>query len=336
MDAHEHVVAIANVAHDHRDVHVAGGTFERVNVEQAERRRQRDTNRFTASGGNGDHLGEHAAAVYPDPITGKLTRMGDGRSLWFVQPRSVEVRSEPLTPLGDRSGASSGPRCPESAVGPRCSPIAANSIPRLAVDETIGVLGGTFAYPFRYGYSCVGVVEQSRADARAEGTLVFAFHPHQDRFVADAADVVPLGSADPRRATMFPLVETALQITLDAGSVLGEQVVLFGLGAVGTLTAVLLQRAGARVLAVDTQPWRRDAAIGLGVDVGHARGCSPTYSDRTGVLPGCRSRSKCRATRTRYAPHSDCCRTRAWRSSHRGTEPRTCRCRSAATSTADD
>ena len=73
MDAHEHVFAIANVAHDHRDVHVAGGTFERVNVEQAERRRQRDTNRFTAVRRDGDHLGEHAAAVYPDPITGKLT-----------------------------------------------------------------------------------------------------------------------------------------------------------------------------------------------------------------------------------------------------------------------
>jgi threonine dehydrogenase-like Zn-dependent dehydrogenase len=138
--------------------------------------------------------------------------------------------------------------------------------PELAVDETIGVLGGTFTYPFRYGYSCVGVVEESRADDLAEGSLVFAFHPHQDRFVVDAADVIPLGSAEPRQASMFPLVETALQISLDAGSVLGEQVVLFGLGAVGTLTAVLLQRAGARVVAVDMQPWRRDVAIGLGVE----------------------------------------------------------------------
>ena len=34
--------------------------------------------------------------------------------------------------------------------------------PDLALDETIGALGGTFRYPFRYGYSCVGVVEASR------------------------------------------------------------------------------------------------------------------------------------------------------------------------------
>ena len=58
--------------------------------------------------------------------------------------------------------------------------------PELAVDETIGALGGTFRYPFRYGYSCVGVVEESRS-ALTEGTVVFAFHPHQDRFVTDAA-----------------------------------------------------------------------------------------------------------------------------------------------------
>ena len=70
---------------------------------------------------------------------------------------------------------------------------------------------------------------------------------------------------------MFPLVETALQITLDAGAVLREPVVVFGLGAVGTLTALLLQRAGARVLAVDTQPWRREAAGGLGIDAVVAR-----------------------------------------------------------------
>ena len=131
----------------------------------------------------------------------------------------------------------------------------------MAVDETLGSLGGTFRYPFRYGYSCVGTVEQSRSDI-AEGALVFAFQPHQDVFVANAADVVELGSADPRLATMFPLVETALQISLDAGPVSGETVVVFGLGAVGLLTTLMLRRAGARVLAVDVAPWRREAAIG--------------------------------------------------------------------------
>ncbi len=62
---------------------------------------------------------------------------------------------------------------------------------------------------------------------------MFAFQPHQDAFVAKAGDVVALGAVDPRQATLFPLVETALQITLDAGALLGETVVVLGLGVVG-------------------------------------------------------------------------------------------------------
>jgi 2-desacetyl-2-hydroxyethyl bacteriochlorophyllide A dehydrogenase len=189
--------------------------------------------------------------------------MGNGQSLWFVGPRSVEVNTEALPPLeaGDVlirtsfSGISGGTEM---------LAYRGELDPDVAVDETIGALGGTFRFPFRYGYSCVGIVEESRSDLEA-GTSVFAFHPHQDAFVVNAGAVVPLGAVDPRSATLFPLVETALQIALDAGPVLGETVVVFGLGAVGTLTALLLQRAGARVVAVDLQPWRRDAAAGLGV-----------------------------------------------------------------------
>jgi threonine dehydrogenase-like Zn-dependent dehydrogenase len=111
----------------------------------------------------------------------------------------------------------------------------------------------------------VGVVQQSRSPL-AEGELVFSFQPHQDMFVARAADVVALGAIDARIATLFPLVETALQITLDAGPLLGETVVVLGLGVVGALSALMLRRAGARVVAVEPRAWRRDAIAGLGVE----------------------------------------------------------------------
>lgn len=137
--------------------------------------------------------------------------------------------------------------------------------PDVPVDETIGPLGGTFSYPFRYGYSCVGVVERSKGRL-APGTLVFALHPHQDRFVCPAGDAVPLPGIDPRVATLFPLVETALQVTLDAGPVFGDAVVVMGLGAVGHLSAVLLQRAGGRVIAVDPATRRRTLATDSGID----------------------------------------------------------------------
>src|SRR3954449_2567378 len=63
--------------------------------------------------------------------------------------------------------------------------------PDLPLDERIGSLGGSFRYPFPYGYSCVGKVERSTGPFPA-GTLVFAFHPHQDRLVVSEADVVEL------------------------------------------------------------------------------------------------------------------------------------------------
>ncbi|MGI8627893.1 MAG: zinc-dependent alcohol dehydrogenase [Geodermatophilaceae bacterium] len=137
--------------------------------------------------------------------------------------------------------------------------------PGWPLDETIGALGGTFGYPFRYGYSCVGRVERSRADL-PEGALVFAFHPHQDRFVAPAADLTVLPDTDPRLATLLPLVETALQLSLDAGAVARESVVVLGLGAVGLLTAGLLAKAGARVVAAEPRTWRRQAAAAFGID----------------------------------------------------------------------
>ena len=136
--------------------------------------------------------------------------------------------------------------------------------PSLPLDESLeGLQGGTFAYPFQYGYSCVGRVEDG--DGLPAGTLVFAFRPHQDRFVAAASELVAVGDVDPRQATLFPLVETALQVVLDAGPVLEEPVVVLGLGAVGLLTAVLLERAGAGVTAVDPRAWRREVAESVGL-----------------------------------------------------------------------
>jgi 2-desacetyl-2-hydroxyethyl bacteriochlorophyllide A dehydrogenase len=191
--------------------------------------------------------------------------MVTGRTLWFEGPRRVVIKPHELAPTEDGEvlvrTAFSG-----ISAGTEMLAYRGELDPELPIDETIGALGGTFRYPFRYGYSCVGVVEQSRS-ALAEGELVFAFQPHQDMFIARAVDVVALGAIDARNATLFPLVETALQITLDAGPLLGETVVVLGLGVVGALSALMLRRAGARVVAVEPRAWRRDAMAGLGVEV---------------------------------------------------------------------
>jgi 2-desacetyl-2-hydroxyethyl bacteriochlorophyllide A dehydrogenase len=137
-----------------------------------------------------------------------------------------------------------------------------SSVPK---DEALGALTGSFEYPFTYGYSAVGTVVATQSGV-AEGERVFAFHPHQTRFTLSAAEVVPIGECDPRAATLFPLVETALQISLDAGIRYREVAAVVGLGPVGILTAILLTRSGATVLGSDPKPWRRETAQECGLE----------------------------------------------------------------------
>lgn len=188
----------------------------------------------------------------------------DATAVTFVAPGQVELRPVEV---------------PEPAEGQLlvrtlCSGISAGTEllayrgevePDLALDESLGALTGDFRYPFRYGYSCVGRIERSGDTTAPEGALVFAFHPHQDRFVVGARDVVRLDGVEPRAGTLFPLIETALQVTLDAGPVLEQPVVVVGLGVLGILSAAMLRRAGARVVAAEPRQWRRDAALAFDV-----------------------------------------------------------------------
>ena len=179
------------------------------------------------------------------------------RALFHTAPRCVEIRELP-TPR---------PAAGEVIVNTLCSGISGGTEqlvyrgevpPDLALDDTIEALGGAFSYPFAYGYACVGEVEGS-------GQLFFAFHPHQDVFAARPSDLIRLPAIDPAPATLFPLVETALQVTLDAGTLYRDRVIVLGAGVLGLLTALLLQRSGQRPLVAEPQAWRRELASSLGV-----------------------------------------------------------------------
>jgi 2-desacetyl-2-hydroxyethyl bacteriochlorophyllide A dehydrogenase len=179
------------------------------------------------------------------------------RALFHVAPRCVEIMEVP-TPR---------PAAGEAIVRTLFSGISSGTeglVYRgevgadVALDDTIGALGGAFRYPFAYGYACVGEVEGS-------GQLVFAFHPHQDLFAAARSDLVALPAVEPAAGTLFPLVETALQVTLDAETGYRDQVVILGAGVLGLLTALLLQRSGQRPLVAEPQAWRRSLAASLGI-----------------------------------------------------------------------
>jgi threonine dehydrogenase-like Zn-dependent dehydrogenase len=179
------------------------------------------------------------------------------RALFHTAPRRVEIREVPAPrPAGG-----------EVLVRTLCSGISGGTerlvyrgeVPAgLELDDTIDALGGgTFSYPFAYGYACVGEVAES-------AQMVFAFHPHQDVFAARASDLIPLPAIDPASATLFPLVETALQVTLDAGTGYRDRVIVLGAGVLGILTSLLLQRSGWRPLLAEPQAWRRALAGSLG------------------------------------------------------------------------
>lgn len=205
--------------------------------------------------------------------------------LRFVAPRRVEIHPVEVRP----------PEVGEVLVRTRWSGISGGSEllayrgeldERLELDEALSSLRGTFRYPFAYGYSCVGEVEASEAEGIPEGTTVFAFHPHQDVFTVRAGEVVPVEGMDGHVATLFPLVETALQVSLDAGSRMEEPVVVLGLGTVGILTAVLLQRSGADVLGADPRRDRREAGTLFGipsVDPSEIRDAVATSTSGAGV-----------------------------------------------------
>src|SRR6201988_2832748 len=106
------------------------------------------------------------------------------RALFHTAPRCVEIRTvpSPRTAAGEVlvrtlcSGISGGPE----------RLVYRGEVPAdLALDDTIDSLGGTFSYPFAYGYACVGEVAES-------GRGGFAFHPHQDIFAARASELIPL------------------------------------------------------------------------------------------------------------------------------------------------
>jgi threonine dehydrogenase-like Zn-dependent dehydrogenase len=178
------------------------------------------------------------------------------RALFHTAPRCVEIRDVPVPQ----------PAAGEVLVRTVCSGISGGTerlvyrgeVPAdLALDDTIDALGGTFSYPFAYGYACVGEVTES-------GQAVFAFHPHQDVFAARLDDLIPLPPIESAPATMFPLVETALQVTLDAGAGYRDRAIVLGAGVLGLLTSLLLQQSGWRPLLAEPLAWRRALAGSLG------------------------------------------------------------------------
>ncbi len=191
-------------------------------------------------------------------------------SLYFVAPRQVELRTEPL-PAGQPGQVLV--RTLLSAISPGTEMLIyrGQAPQNLAADDTIQDLSGTLAYPLKYGYSLVGeVIDGVGEQAKAWiGRRVFAFHPHETHFWTHPQHLHPLPeSLALEDAVFLPNMETAVNFVQDAAPLLGEQCVIFGQGVVGLLTMALLGTMPlAQRLAFDPLPLRRELSLSLGADV---------------------------------------------------------------------
>jgi threonine dehydrogenase-like Zn-dependent dehydrogenase len=184
------------------------------------------------------------------------------RILYFGGDRTVDVRREACP---EPSAGEAYVEVAYSAVSAGTERLAyTGSIPRdQLADATIGSLDAT-GYPMPYGYACAGTVREIGPDVDPSwvGCRVFAFHPHASAAVVSAASLVPVPEGmSLQAATLFPNVETAVNLVMDGRPMIGERVVVFGLGVVGLLTvAVLLRHPVAEVIGVDPDARRRSVA----------------------------------------------------------------------------
>jgi len=190
-------------------------------------------------------------------------------SLYFSDTNEIAVKTERIDAPGDRqvlvksliSAISSGTEML----------IYHGNVPQdMAIDTTLKDLTGNFVYPFKYGYSLVGRIIEigSEIDRSYLDRLVFAFHPHESHFIADADDLIPLPhDLSPEDAVFLPNMETAINLLFDGKPLLGEKVVVFGQGIVGLLTTSLLRNFPlCTLITLDQYELRRKLSLSLGAD----------------------------------------------------------------------
>ncbi len=189
------------------------------------------------------------------------------RSLYFEGPRQVKVHYEDIPSPGpgtmliksDISAISAGTEMLFYR-----SQLEAGS----ALDPTIGSLGGSFSYPFKYGYSTVGKVV-SAGDPHLEsmiGRTVFSFHPHESYFLARPEDIIEVPSEIREEDAVFlPSMETAVSLVMDARPILGERAVIIGQGVIGLLTtAIMAKMPLSHLTTIDRFQCRKEASLELG------------------------------------------------------------------------
>lgn len=185
------------------------------------------------------------------------------RAFWVTAPGHGEIRDEDLDTPADAqvlvqtlySGVSRGTE----------SLVFNGRVPHSEWDRMRAPFqAGNFPAPVKYGYSCVGRVEDG--PAHLAGRTVFVLHPHQTRFVVPADAVHPLPDDVPAtRAILAANLETAVNGLWDGAPHVGDRIAVVGAGTVGCLVAWLAAGIpGTHVELIDINPARAATAATLG------------------------------------------------------------------------
>jgi 2-desacetyl-2-hydroxyethyl bacteriochlorophyllide A dehydrogenase len=189
------------------------------------------------------------------------------KSLYFLSKRQVEIRTEFLPKISpDQMVVQSI----ASAISPGTELLFYHGqVPdNIKIDKTIAALNGTLDFPLKYGYAVVGKVVEigSNVDSHWLDKIVFAFHPHENLFLAREEELISIPKDMPvEKALFLPSMETAVNFLMDGQPLIGEQVVVFGQGIIGLLTTALLSQFPVSfILTLDKYPLRRKSSLLMG------------------------------------------------------------------------
>lgn len=187
--------------------------------------------------------------------------------LYFINPYQLSIKEEPIPiPKSDEllirnviSGVSAGTEML----------FYAGMMPtEMQLDSNIPSLSQQISYPFKYGYCSLGtIIEAGNKKLQSFiGKKVFVFNPHESFFCTTQDQLIILPEDLSLYDALFiPNMETAINLILDGSPLIGENVLVLGLGILGLLTTALLQQFPlAMLMGSDLYESRRNISLELG------------------------------------------------------------------------
>jgi len=186
------------------------------------------------------------------------------KELWFIAPTKVEIKSVEVAQKKDFITIQSL----YSLISTGTELLMYNGYVPQDLHETMKVpfMQGDFSFPFTYGYSLVGKIDD--VSSENNGRLVHLLHPHQTyaQVSEGCVSLIP-DDVDPKLAVLASNLETALNAVWDGNIKIGENVLIVGFGMIGALLAgVLKSIKHVNIYVAETDPIRLNLINELGLN----------------------------------------------------------------------